>query len=85
MCPGGPNHCRVGWAGSHFYSCRLNVVHCFQVIDVLLCLVVMLLLCELLVPCSSLCCIVKYNDIITFTHTKKIKKLHLLCEACCRN
>jgi hypothetical protein len=35
MCPGGPNHCRVGRAGSHSYSCRLNVVHCFQVLDVL--------------------------------------------------
>jgi hypothetical protein len=36
MCPGGPNHCRVGRVGSHSYFCRLIVVHCFQLIDVLL-------------------------------------------------
>jgi hypothetical protein len=47
MCPGGPNHCRVGQTGSHSYFCRLNVVRCFQVLDVLLWLVVMLLSCEL--------------------------------------
>ena len=52
MCPGGPNHCRVGRAGNHFYSCRLNVELCFQWIDVLLGWLVMLLLHELLVSCS---------------------------------
>jgi hypothetical protein len=43
---------------------------------------------ELHALCSSSCCDVEYNVIITFlhTHTKKKKKnLHLLCEACCRN
>jgi hypothetical protein len=47
MCPGGPNHCRVGRAGSHSYSSSVDVVHCFQVLDVLLCWVIMLLLHEL--------------------------------------
>jgi hypothetical protein len=46
----------------------------------------MLLLRELHALCSSSCCVVEYNVIITFyTHTKKKKKLHLLCEACCRD
>jgi hypothetical protein len=74
MCPGGPNHCRVGRAGSHSYFCRLNVVHCFQMIDVLLCLVVMLLLRELLMPCSSSCCDAEYNVFITLVHTHTQKK-----------
>jgi hypothetical protein len=41
---------------------------------------------ELHALCSLFCCDVEYNVIITFlhTHTQK-KKLHLLCEACCRN
>ena len=35
MCPGGPNHCRVGRTGSHSYFFRqLIVVHCFQMLDV---------------------------------------------------
>jgi hypothetical protein len=44
--------------------------------------VVMLLLRELLAPCSSSCCDAEYNVFITLvhTHTQKKKKLHLLCE-----
>jgi hypothetical protein len=34
MCPGGPNHCRVGWVGSQSYFCRLIVVLFFQMLDV---------------------------------------------------
>jgi hypothetical protein len=72
MCPGGPNHCRVGRAGSQSYFCRLIVVHCFQMLDVLL---------------RSLCCcrscmrhvrrrvatqsIMSLLPLYTHTHTKK--------------
>jgi hypothetical protein len=79
MCPGGPNHCRVGWAGSHFYSCRLNVVHCFQLIDVLLGLVVMLLLRELLASCSSSCCdMLSIMSLLPSTHAHTQKKKSLV-------
>jgi hypothetical protein len=78
MCPEDPNHCRVGRAGSHSYLCGLNVVHCFQVIDVLLCLVVMSLLREFLEPCSSSCHSVEYNVFITLVHTHTHKKKNAL-------
>jgi hypothetical protein len=84
MCPRGPNHCRVGRAGSQsFIHVRLNVVHCFQCLMCFLGWVVMLLLRELLASCSSSCCDTEYNFFITLvhTHTPKKKKLHLLGEA----
>jgi hypothetical protein len=80
MCLGGPNHCRVGRAGSQSYLfCRLIVVPCLQILDVCL---------------RSLCCCcncmrhVRHRvatqsrmyllSLYTRAHTKKKKKLHLL-------
>jgi hypothetical protein len=37
MCPGGPNHCRVGWGVVILILRRLNVIHGFEVLDVILC------------------------------------------------
>jgi hypothetical protein len=85
MCPGGPNHCRVGWAGSHSHFCQLSVILCFQLIDVLPGLVVIFLLHEFLASRSSSCYNIEYNVFITLVHTHiHKKKLHLLHEACCR-
>jgi hypothetical protein len=81
MCPGGPNHCRVGRAGSQsYFCCRLIVVLCFWMLDVRL---------------RSLCCgrscmhhvrrhvatqsRMSLLPLYTRAHTKKKKKgLHLL-------
>jgi hypothetical protein len=35
MCLGGPNHCRVGRAGSQsYFFVNLIVIHCMQILDV---------------------------------------------------
>jgi len=80
MCPRGPKHYRVGWAGSQSYFYLLIVVPC-----VLMLVVLVRLLCVVAwVACvvSLSCCDVEYNVFITLvhTHTHTQKKLHLLWE-----
>ena len=84
MCPGGPNHCRVGWAGSHSYSlsveCRtlLPGAWCAFMLGRYVCCGVSCMHCvRRRVAMLSIMSLLPSYTIFFF--------LHLLCEACCRN
>ena len=87
MCPGGPNHCKVGRAGSHSYS---SSVECHTFLPGAWCSFML----GRYVCCGMSCmrcvhCRVAMLSIMSllpsYTHTQILFFLHLLCEACCRN
>jgi hypothetical protein len=82
MCLGGPNHCRVGWAGSQSYLLSIDRRKCMQLLIVCLmsscCVRRGLCLVHRRVVTQSRMCLF---PLYTRTHTlkkKKKKKLHLL-------
>jgi hypothetical protein len=81
MCPGGPNHCRIGHAGSHSYFFHwLIVIHCFQMLDVLLrslCCCFLSCMCHVHRHVGTLS-IMSLLPFYTCTHTHNKKKIALV-------
>jgi hypothetical protein len=72
MCLGGPNHCRVGRAGSQSYYLSIDCRSLLVDVDVHL----RSLCCvrQLYASCSSSCGDAEYNVFITLVHTRTHKK-----------
>jgi hypothetical protein len=82
MCPGGPNHCRVGRAGSQSYFCQLIVVLASRcLMCVLVCYVVVAVACVMFVVMLRRrveCLYYPCTHAHTHKKKKKKKKSHLL-------